>query len=191
MKNNTSHIQDSKLMKKEETENSLNTFYYNKFNTTVKKIINEEKKAFNEKIIHKTQLKKIENNLCLAQNIKFNHNGKKVTKTKIKPKNSFIKSPKESSKLSKNQAVKKIFSPKNDLCPYHTITSKKYSHKNHNIKIDNEILLIMPHYSKNNFDEKKDKDNNNNDNYSENKSHKNKILSCNNIYQNISTKKNN
>ena len=155
MKNNLSHIQDSNIPKKEETEKNSNILSHLKYNTTIKKGINEEKKVYRENI-PKTKIKKIENNLCLAQNIKYNHNGKKVTKTKIISKNSFIKSANETLNINKTKAVKKILSPKKDLCPYNTITSKKYSLKNQkfNIKVDNEILN-MPQYNKIDLLEKK------------------------------------
>ena len=189
MKNNISHIEDSKLSKKEEIEKNINSFSHHKYNTTIKKVINKKTKMSGKNVIHKTNIKNYENNLCLAQNIKYNHEEKKVSKTKIKTENSFIKSPKESLNLSKNKAVKKILSPKKDLCPYNTITSKKYSHNNHilNFKIDNEIL-IMPEYNKINFNEKKE-NNKSSDYSSDNKIHKNKILSCNNIHTKIKKEK--
>ena len=185
MKNNLSHIQDSNIPKKEETEKNSNILSHHKYNTTIKKGINEEKKVYRENI-PKTKIKKIENNLCLAQNIKYNHNGKKVTKTKIISKNSFIKSANETLNINKTKAVKKILSPKKDLCPYNTITSKKYSLKNQkfNIKVDNEILN-MPQYNKIDLLEKKENIKSQDYSSENNKSHQNKILSCNNIRRKI------
>ena len=179
MKNDISQIQHSKLLKKEFTENNFDIFSHQKINTTIKKAIKTEKKITGKDIFHKTKLKK-ENNLCLTQNIKFKHDSKRITKTKIIRQNSLIKSPNKALNLSKNNVVKKIFSPKNDECPYNTITSKKYSHNSHNFKTQNEILY-MPTYNNINLKEKKRIINNEFD--TDRKISKNKILSCNNIHK--------
>ena len=183
MKSNISQIQDSKILKKELTEKNINLFSHKKHNTTLKKIklINEERKLSEIGIIHTS--KKKENNLSQTQNIKYNHISKKMTKTKIKSKNSFIKNQNETLNLSKNKAVKKIFSHHKDIGVYNTISKKKYSHKAHkDLKVDNEILF-MPQYGKPNIIKNKD--------YviTERKTKKNKILSCNNIHKIIKKEK--
>ena len=176
MKNNISDMLDSKLLKPHENEKNL--LIQHKHTTTDKKMLNIEKKISIENINFKSRIKKIENHLCLTQNIKFNYNSKKIAKTKIQSKNLFGKSPIESLKLNKNKVVKKILSPKNDVCQYHTITTKNYAQDDSNIKVDNEILY-MPQYDKINFNEKKNKI----------KKHsikdKAKMLSCNNIRKTI------
>ena len=185
MKKNTSQIQDSNLLKRELTENKLNFFTHHKQNTTIKKEIKAEKKLTGNDIFHKTNLKK-ENKLCLTQNIKFKYDSKKLTKTKIKQKKSLIKSPNKNLNLSKNNVVKKIFSPRNDALPFNPITSKKYSHNFQNFKVQNEILY-MPTYNNINIKEKKEIKENGHS--TDEKFHKNKILSCINIRKIVKNEK--
>ena len=177
MKNNISDIQDSKIVKKEHLEKNISLFSHHKYNSALKKkkLINEKKKISEIDIINKS--KKIENNLCLTQNVKNNYITKKMTKTKLNSKNLFIEAQNETLELSKNKVVKKFFSPNKEISSYNTITSKKYSHKDHkNLKVDNEILY-MPQYNKiNNIKYK-------NNEMTERKAHKNKTLSCINIYK--------
>ena len=179
MKKNISQIQESKTLKKEKTDKNITSSSHQKHNTTLKKLnfANDSRKISGKDIIHKS--KKKESNLCLTQNIKFNHISKKLQKTKSKPENSFIKIKKDTLNLYKNNVVKKIFSPNKDINRYNAITSKKNSHKDHNnFEVDNEILY-MPEYNKINNKSSK--------NYSstERKDHKKKILSCNNMHKKI------
>ena len=184
MKNNISDIQDSKkYIKKEYTEKNISLFSHHNYNTTLKKkkSMNEEKKISEIDIINKS--KKIENNLCLTQNVKKNYISKKMTKTKLNSKNLFIEAQNETLDLSKNKVVKKIFSPNKEISICNTITSKKYSHRDHkNLKFDNEILY-MPQYNK--INKIKGKNNGN----TARKPHKNKTLSCINIYKKTKNEK--
>ena len=183
MKSNISHIQETKIRRKFETDKNLDLILGNKHNTTVKKPLNIEKGIPQSDDIKKTKTKKIENNLCLTHNLKYNHNSKKITKTKIKSKNSFKKGKNETINLSKNKTVKKMFSPNKVDISSHTVTAKKYSHKNHNnVKVENELLNI-PQCSKINFNEKIQKYIP--DYLTETKAHKNNILSSKNIHKSL------
>ena len=127
MRSNISDLIDSKKLKPNKKErNNINK---HKRTSTCKKQFNIEKKISAEPINYDTQIKKLEAHLCLTQNIKFNYNSKKIEKTKINKIKTFDKSPIETLKLNKNNAVKKILSPKADIYTYNTITSKKNIYK--------------------------------------------------------------
>ena len=182
MENTISNIQDSKILKKEYTEKNISLFSHKKYNTALKKkkSINREKKILEIGTINKP--KNIENNLCFTQNVKNNYISKKLTKTKLKCKNLYIEAQNETVRLSKNKVVKKFFSPSKEITSCKTITSKKFSHKDHkNLKVDNEILY-MPQYQKmNNLKNKNES--------TDKKHHKKKTLSCINIYKKIKKEK--
>ena len=183
MRSNISDILDSKKLKlQEKVKNHINK---NKHTTTCKKELKFDKKLSTEAINNKTQLKQLDNHLCLTQNIKYNYNSKKIEKTKIKSKNSFGKSPIETLKLKKKNAVKKIFSPKANISSYNTVTGKK------NIYKDENKILQIPETAKYG---KKINFNDNYHNFRENsnnlkKEHNNKIFSSNDIHESVQKRK--
>ena len=167
--------QDSKNYKKVETEKNINKISHQNTNI-IGKIVNEQKKIYNENINSNCKLRKSDNNLCLLQNIKSTNYTNKLTKTKIQLEKSIKNTKNIKSTLTINKTVKKAISPEKDLSSYYTLSFKKYNHNNlNNSKVDNEILYL-PQYTKINFEEKIDNiDKKNNQFKIEKKIHTNKI----------------